>query len=161
MSEIHTYCSYCGSAFVELGWPRHCATCENTTYRNPIPVMVVLLPVDDGLLTVRRGIPPKEGELALPGGFLDFGESWQEGASRELEEETGIQIAPEDFTLFDVMSPPSPSRTVLIFCSAPKIVTSALPPFQKTNETTEQVILTKAEPLAFPLHTDAVRRFFG
>jgi len=37
-----------------------------------------LIPVHDGLLFVRRGIEPRKGKLALPGGFINLGETWQE-----------------------------------------------------------------------------------
>jgi 8-oxo-dGTP pyrophosphatase MutT (NUDIX family) len=42
---------------------------------------------------VRRAIPPARDTLALPGGFIDYGESWQNAAARELREETGIVSA--------------------------------------------------------------------
>src|SRR4029078_3947855 len=44
--HIHSYCSYCGSAFAaEQPWPRECAACGNITYRNPLPVAVAVVPV--------------------------------------------------------------------------------------------------------------------
>lgn len=44
------------------------------------------------ILLIRRGKKPGQGLLALPGGFLDASESLEEGARRELEEETGLAL---------------------------------------------------------------------
>ncbi len=74
--QKNAHCSYCGHAFApDQPWPRTCAACGNMTYRNLMPVAVVLLPVDDGVLAIRRGIEPARGQFVMPGGFMDFGES--------------------------------------------------------------------------------------
>jgi len=47
------------------------------------------------VLVVRRGNPPFQGQWALPGGYLEVEEDFAPGAVRELEEETGIDLRPE------------------------------------------------------------------
>ncbi|MDJ0918073.1 MAG: NUDIX domain-containing protein [Woeseiaceae bacterium] len=42
------------------------------------------------VLLIKRGMPPYQGMWALPGGFVDMDEDLEEGARRELEEETGV-----------------------------------------------------------------------
>jgi 8-oxo-dGTP diphosphatase len=73
MVEPHTYC-----------------------YQYPHPAVttdVVLFTIRHGrlqLLLIRRGGEPFKGQWALPGGFLDIEEDLEDGALRELEEETGV-----------------------------------------------------------------------
>lgn len=154
------HCSYCGVAFPEaLAWPRTCGGCGGVTYRNPTPVAVILLPVDDGLLGIRRGIEPRLGQLALPGGYVDATETWQEAAARELFEETNIVIDPTRVTDHGVRSVGN-GGPILIFGVAPHIASRLLPPFTPTNETTERVILKQTDELAFPLHEWAVQEWF-
>ena len=42
------------------------------------------------VLLIKRGNPPRQGQWSLPGGRLDWGETLQDGALRELTEETGV-----------------------------------------------------------------------
>lgn len=156
----NSHCSFCGAAFAEgQSWPRTCQSCSNITYINPVPVSVVLLPVDGGLLTIRRGIEPRKGTLALPGGFINYGESWQQAGARELLEETGITISPNEISVFQVLS--APDGTVLIFGLAQPQTAADLPEFAPTDETSECVIVTKVEPLGFPLHTQVLKEYFS
>jgi ADP-ribose pyrophosphatase len=57
---------------------------------------------DGRVLLVKRGVDPKKGLWAIPGGSLKLGETLQEGAEREIMEETGITIrAKEPVYSFD------------------------------------------------------------
>lgn len=47
---------------------------------------------EERVLLVRRGIDPSRGLWAVPGGRLELGETLQQGAEREILEETGIAI---------------------------------------------------------------------
>ena len=158
-----SYCSYCGSSFGNVSnWPRKCRGCSLTTWKNPLPVGVLLIPVDSGLLLVRRSIAPKLGELALPGGFIEAGESWQVGAAREAREEAQINLSPEEISLFDVHSTPD-GNSILIFGISKTLQAKDLSPFVPTKETSERIIAideTDVNNLAFSLHTQTAKRFF-
>ena len=51
---------------------------------------------DGKVLLVKRGIDPNKGLWAIPGGSLKLGETLQQGAEREIMEETGITIKAKD-----------------------------------------------------------------
>jgi len=62
---------------------------------------------DDGrILLVRRGQEPLLGEWSLPGGMLELGERIEDGIRREVREETGLDVVPEEIvTVFDHIAP--------------------------------------------------------
>jgi 8-oxo-dGTP pyrophosphatase MutT (NUDIX family) len=159
MNAKNSHCSFCGSAFPSNdSWPRHCHHCGNSSYLNPIPVVVMLLPVGDGLILIRRGIEPARGTLTLPGGYMDTGETWQEAGVRELKEETGISVAADDIILYDVMN--GLDDTVIIFGLAKPQPLSVYRPFS-SEETVEVVVIREPEELGFPMHTQVVARYFN
>lgn len=160
MLKRNSHCSYCGHAFEEnQSWPRTCTACNSTSFINPLPVAVLLVPCDGGLLTVRRGIEPKKGMLALPGGYINLGETWQQAGVREVLEETGITLAADSVEDFRVLS--APDGTVLVFGLAPEIPAQSLSVFTPCDEATELVVLKEPGELAFPLHTRVANEFFA
>lgn len=159
LAIYNSHCSYCGQPFAaDQPWPRRCAACHNITYRNPLPVAVTLLPVEGGLLAVRRAHDPGRGKVALPGGYIDVTETWQEAAARELNEETGIEIDPQIVLPFRVYS--APDGALLVFGLAPRFQ-DPLPAFTPNSEASERLIVRRPEPMAFSLHTRVVEEYFG
>ena len=53
---------------------------------------VILVNNKSALVLIRRKNPPFQGELALPGGFVDVGETVENACIREAKEETNINI---------------------------------------------------------------------
>ena len=52
----------------------------------------IVIPMEEGMVLVRRGNDPFEGQWALPGGFVEVGETVEQAAVRETEEETGLKV---------------------------------------------------------------------
>jgi ADP-ribose pyrophosphatase YjhB (NUDIX family) len=68
-------------------------------------VGAVVLDANERILLVRRGQQPLMGEWSIPGGALELGERLEEGVRREVREETGLEVTPEEIVaVFDHIS---------------------------------------------------------
>jgi 8-oxo-dGTP diphosphatase len=79
----------------------HCKK-EIQTYRNPTPTVDIIIDVEGRIVLIKRKNPPYG--WALPGGFVDYGESYETAAVREAEEETGLAVT--DLAQFHTYSRP-------------------------------------------------------
>ena len=59
-------------------------------FKNPVPTVDVIIEVEGGIVLIERNNPPFG--WALPGGFVDYGESFETAAVREALEETGLEV---------------------------------------------------------------------
>ena len=73
--------------------------------RTPLLTVDGVVVEDGAVLLIRRRNPPFAGRYALPGGFVDVGETVETAVVREVREETGVDTAIE--RLLDVYSDPS------------------------------------------------------
>ena len=89
------FCSNCGNKNqfgLKDGNKRHyCSTCETIHYDNPKPTATLICVYEKQILLVKRAEEPGKGMWGLPGGFIERGETPEEGAERELLEETNLQ----------------------------------------------------------------------
>ncbi len=65
-------------------------------YRNPTPTVDVILEQDSRVLMVRRKKDPFKDRLALPGGFVNEGETVEAAMRREAMEEASLEVYPID-----------------------------------------------------------------
>lgn len=70
-----------------------CPACGNVVkqYKNPFPTVDIIIEIDSGIVLIERKNPPFG--WALPGGFVDYGESLESAAIREAKEETSLEIS--------------------------------------------------------------------
>jgi ADP-ribose pyrophosphatase YjhB (NUDIX family) len=115
------YCSDCGGEVdirVPPGddRPRYvCGSCGAVHYQNPKVVVGCIPEWDDRILLCRRAIEPRYGLWTLPAGFMENGETVQEGAARETLEEARARVEVKElYTLFNL---PHINQVYLIFRS--------------------------------------------
>lgn len=134
------FCSRCSGA-LRLEIPaddnrlRHvCPDCHTIHYQNP-KLVVGCIPIwEDRILMCRRNIEPRKGFWTLPAGFLENGETAEEGARRETLEETGAQVADAmPYLMVDIVHI---SQIYLMFISR-----LLEPDFHPTKESSEVVLL--------------------
>lgn len=58
----------------------------------PLLTVDILIVQSEKLVLIRRRNPPYQGQWALPGGFVEVGETVEEAAVREANEETGLDV---------------------------------------------------------------------
>jgi 8-oxo-dGTP diphosphatase len=75
----------------------------------PVPAVGVVVLRGDEVLLVRRGTAPRLGQWSLPGGRIEWGETAEAAAMRELQEETGVEA--ELLGLIEVLDAVFTSRT--------------------------------------------------
>ncbi len=92
--EEARFCPRCGRP-AEVEFPRKitCSHCGYAAYYNPKPVACAI-PIDrhGRVILLRRGFEPGRGLWTFPGGFTDLGESVEEAAVRETDEELSLEI---------------------------------------------------------------------
>jgi ADP-ribose pyrophosphatase YjhB (NUDIX family) len=127
-----SYCPRCASASLDVAPPRsiRCPACDYEAYYNPKPVACAIPRDADGrIILLRRGTHPGHGLWTFPGGFVDLGESVEQAAIREAQEELRIDITIDG--LHGVYSR-ADDRIVLIVFTA-----STTQPPQTTDEAIE------------------------
>lgn len=93
------YCQLCGRYLIERFVESEnrnrfqCEGCGFVHYFNPRVVASVIIEHSGRLLLQQRAMEPSRGLWTFPGGFLEIGETPEEGAVREAKEEVGLDVS--------------------------------------------------------------------
>jgi len=99
-ATLFKYCPRCGQprGTDRPLQPFQCGDCGFHYYFNPcLAVAAILLGPDERALFIRRAKEPAKGKLAVPGGFVDLGETAEEALRREIKEEVNLKVGPLEF----------------------------------------------------------------
>lgn len=140
-----------------------CGACAFVYYYNVAVSSSVMIVADDGaMLFIRRARDPGKNKLALPGGFIDRGETAEAAAMREIREEAGVKLESVQFVasfpnLYTLGKVDYPVVDLFFMANVPSRAASPL------DDVTEIVWRAPAElvdaDLAFPSHPRALQAF--
>ena len=157
------YCSRCGLELIHRipendDRPRFiCTNCHITHYENPKMVVGTIPTWEDKILFCRRAIEPQNGKWTLPAGFLENGETVEEGARRETYEEAGANLG--ELKPYAVYNLTFISQVYLMFRAH-----LLEPEFNAGYESLEVRLFEKHEvpwdDLAFPVIQKALQHYF-
>ena len=159
------FCQQCGSSKVSLAIPhgddreRHvCADCGNIHYLNP-KLVVGTIPVwGEQVLLCKRAIEPRYGLWTLPAGFMEEGETLEEGAARETLEEARARV--EIQQMYVTLSLPEISQVYVMFRANLRDVD-----FSPGTESLEVRLFDEADipwdQLAFRTIGESLKHFFA
>ena len=158
------YCSKCGSTNIQFKIPagdnlrRYCCDdCKSIFYTNPNVVVGTLCKYEDKVLLCKRNIQPRLGLWTLPAGFLENGETLQQGAIRETKEET--QAVPKIIAPYTAFSLTHISQVHFFY-----LANLGDEKFGPTSESSEVKLFTKDEipwdEVAFPTVTKTLKYYF-
>jgi ADP-ribose pyrophosphatase YjhB (NUDIX family) len=157
------FCSACGQT-VQHTMPAGdnrlrycCAACGVIHYQNPRMVLGTVPVWGDQILLCRRAIEPRYGFWTLPAGFMENGESTDEGAQRETIEEAGARI--EMGIPYSIIDVPQVEQVHMFFLA--RVLDTQ---FDPGPESLEARLFTEAEipwdQLAFRTVTQTLRWYF-
>ncbi|MDP6134916.1 MAG: NUDIX hydrolase [Arenicellales bacterium] len=157
------FCSHCGKS-VSLkipeddNRPRHvCDNCGNIHYQNPKIVAGCIPEWQGKILLCRRAIEPRYGLWTIPAGYMENGETLEQAACRETEEEACARVDLDG--LYAVYNIPHVSQVYTIFRG--QLADGAFAPGAESLETElfEENQIPWGE-IAFPVVDRTLKRFF-
>lgn len=88
------FCPKCGSKDIKEYTVKAllCNSCKFQYYHNSASAVAGFIEYDDMIILTERAVEPRKGYLDMPGGFVDYNESFEDALIRETMEELNIEI---------------------------------------------------------------------
>jgi len=119
--ELDRFCGRCGAS-TELAVPPHdhveravCSRCGFIRYQGPRLLVLAVIFAENRMLMMRRGRAPYAGSWALPGGYVESGETPEAATIREIREETALVLSPEHLIPFGTLGVPAMNQVHSLF----------------------------------------------
>ncbi len=118
-------------------------------YANPVPTVDIIIELDRSgkIVLIKRRNPPYG--LAIPGGFVDYGERLEDAAVREAKEETGLDVSLK--YLLGVYSDPKRDPRQHTISTVFVASASGSP---RAGDDAKEVVVVKPDEIAEPLCFD-------
>jgi ADP-ribose pyrophosphatase YjhB (NUDIX family) len=161
--EFH-FCPVCGGRLratkIRENDPERsvCSKCKFVFYLDPKVVACAIVEMGNHILLLRRGVNPQKGKWAMPGGYVDRGETVEAAAVMETSEESGIKTKTQ--RLLGVYSYEGETPLVIVYVS--KYLEGELIPGDEVMElNTFSRSSIPWNDLAFRTSTKALRDYYG
>lgn len=151
----YKHCPHCRSPLAEREIDEKkrlaCTHCQFVYWNNPLPVAAAVIPhAKGGIVLVKRGVEPKKGMWCLPAGFMEVGETPEQGAARESAEEANVKIEVERL----VHTYAAPAQVLLFFAAKP--IDQTPTPGSDAQEARVFPLDRLPSDIAFSSHLDAI-----
>lgn len=166
-SALFKHCPSCATARQTEGDAVRfvCEACGFVYYYNvAVSSAVLIIGPDEHALFIRRARDPGKDKLALPGGFIDRGETAEHAAIREVREEAGVKLAGVEF----LASFPNLYTYRAVEYPVVDLFFTALVPDRQASPLDDVTEIVWAPPaslreadLAFPSHARAIEAYRG
>ena len=158
----YRFCSRCGSPMGTreiYGLVRPvCPSCGHVVLLGPHPAAGCIIQQAGKLLLIRRRFNPGRGDWAFPAGYVEWDETVEAAAAREVEEETGLIVAVGDIvSVSSYVDSPSKHGISLLFEAS--VVGGALQPADDALDAVFFATDALPENIAFPTHRLALQRW--
>jgi 8-oxo-dGTP diphosphatase len=155
------YCPQCGSDLNQVPFEGRirpiCSVCGFIVYENPVPSVAAVLMRNGRILLVKRNIEPGFGLWCLPGGFIEAGETIEEAAIREVQEETDIHC--DEVRVVDAKSVLGGYYgDVVVLCCTAKI-NGSIPSAGGDADAADFFELKSLPPIAFSVHRQLIMKY--